>query len=127
MRLSQVALEWAIAIQLFRKNYQRRALSYFSFLIATYQWLTTYRLCLLRSLVSRKYLLAIIVNGTMGSSSWLTAVTATITNTTREGLRTYRLNLITFRFVKFFLTDRDSRLYLFFPVNFRIIEQSEFC
>jgi hypothetical protein len=78
-------------------------------------------------LVSRKDLLAINVNGTMGSSSWLTAVTATITNTTREGLRTYRFNLITFRFVKFFLTDRDSRLYLFFPVNFRIIEQSEFC
>jgi hypothetical protein len=61
-----------------------------------------------------------------GSSSWFTAVTATITNTTREGLRTYRFNLITFRFVKFFLTYRDSRLYLFFPVNFRIIEQSEF-
>jgi hypothetical protein len=38
MRFSQGALEWAIAIQLFRKNYQRRALSYFSFLIATHQW-----------------------------------------------------------------------------------------
>ena len=38
MRISQVALEWAIAIQLFRKDYQRRALSYFSFLIATHQW-----------------------------------------------------------------------------------------
>jgi hypothetical protein len=71
-------------------------------------------------------LLANNVKRTMGSSSWFTAVTATITNTTREGLRTYRFNLITFRFVKFFLTYRDSRLYLFFPVNFRIIEQSEF-
>jgi hypothetical protein len=37
MRFSQVALEWAIAIQIFRKDYQRRALSYFSFLIATQQ------------------------------------------------------------------------------------------
>jgi hypothetical protein len=40
--------------------------------------------------------------------SWFTAVTATITNTTGERLRTYRLDLITFRFVNTLFTDGDS-------------------
>lgn len=109
MRISQVALEWAIAIQLFRKDYQRRALSYFSFLIATHQWSDYLPVVSPAVLSVSLNIYSLTMSRDNGIASWFTAVTATITNTTREGLRTYRFNLITFRFVKFFLTDRDSR------------------